>query len=322
MARPSTPSATRSRALARMLRALDVRANSMLITVFGDAIAPRRQSVWLGSLIALLAPLGLSSRLVRTSASRLSADGWFTAVREGRRSYYGLSEAGLQRVQHADRRIYEFNLPQWDGRWTVVLLATTMRASDRLRLQRELTWESFGRLSPHVFAHPHASHAALQEIIAAAGQQDQVAVLRAQALDGFSSQPLQHIMHATFALERVAEAWKQFIQRFAPLLQEAAPWEPADAFVARSLLIHEYRRVLLRDPNLPQVFLPADWPGVQARSLCEALYGKLLKASETYLHAQVQAQDGALAPTPRAITHRLAHRPPRQKPGTEAPARA
>jgi phenylacetic acid degradation operon negative regulatory protein len=307
---------TRSRQLAGLLRALDVRANSMLITVFGDAIAPRRQSVWLGSLIALLAPLGLSSRLVRTSAFRLSADGWFTATREGRRSYYGLSEVGLQRVQHADRRIYDFNLPQWDGQWTLVLLDTAMRASDRLRLQRELTWESFGRLSPHVFAHPHASHAALHEIIAAAGQQAHVAVLRAHGLDGFATQPLQDIMHGTFALDRVADAWSQFIQRFSPLLDADAPWEPADAFVARSLLIHEYRRVLLRDPNLPKVFLPADWPGVQARRLCETLYSGLLKASEGYLRAQVKTQDGPLAPTPRAITHRLSRHRPRQKPAS------
>ncbi|MEP6972195.1 MAG: PaaX family transcriptional regulator C-terminal domain-containing protein, partial [Betaproteobacteria bacterium] len=170
-------------------------------------------------------------------------------------------------------------------------------------------WESFGRLSPHVFAHPHASHAALHEIIAAAGQQGHVAVLRARGLDGFSAQPLQDIMHGTFALDRVAEAWNQFIRRFSPLQHAQVQWAPAEAFVARSLLIHEYRRVLLRDPNLPKVFLPADWPGVQARRLCEELYSGLLKASETYLRAQVQTQDGALAPTPRAITHRLSRHP-------------
>lgn len=315
MVRLPVPPSSRSPRLTQILRDVDVRANSMLITVFGDAIAPRRQSVWLGSLIVLLEQLGLSSRLVRTSAFRLTADGWFSASRDGRRSYYGLSEAGMQRVQHADRRIYEFNLPQWDGQWTLVLLDSTMRASDRSRLQRELTWESFGRLSPQVFAHPHASHAALKEIITAAGQQDHVAVLRANNLDGFSAKPLQDIMHGTFALTRVAEAWNQFIQRFSPLLDGLPPWDPSEAFIARSLLIHEYRRVLLRDPNLPKAFLPADWPGVQARRLCEQLYSSLLKPSEAYLRAQVLTQDGVLAPTPREIKHRLLRR---DTPGKQA----
>ncbi len=313
MRHPPDPCAGHQAQLADLLRAADVRANSMLITVFGDAIAPRDQSVWLGSLINLLAPLGLSSRQVRTSAFRLTADGWFTARREGRRSYYGLSELGMQRVQHADRRIYGFNQPQWDGQWTLVLLQATMRASDRLGLQRELTWEGFGRLSSHVFAHPHANDAALREIIASARQQDQVAVLRASGLDGFSTQPLQDIMHATFALTRVADAWNQFIHRFTPLQALVPAWEPAHAFMARSLLIHEYRRVLLRDPNLPLSFLPADWPGVQARRLCEELYGVLLKASERYLHAHVQTLDGALAPTPRTVIQRLVHHTSRAK---------
>jgi phenylacetic acid degradation operon negative regulatory protein len=47
----------------------------------------------------------------------------------------------------------------------------------------------------------------------------------------------------------------------------------------RTLLIHEYRRVLLRDPNLPEALLPAGWPGLQARALCESLYlGDFAKA--------------------------------------------
>lgn len=277
--------------------------------MFGDAIAPRRQSVWLGSLIALLGLFGLSSRLVRTSAFRLGAEGWLVSARNGRRSYYGLSDAGLLRVQHADRRIYEFNLPQWDGHWTLVLLDAAMRASDRQHLQRELLWESFGRLSSHVFAHPHVNHRSLAEIIAAAGAQDRVAVLRAQSLAGTPGKPLQRIMHDTFELTRVADAWKQFIGRFAPLLPDAQRLTQADAFFVRTLLIHEYRRVLLRDPNLPKVFLPASWPGVRARQLCEQLYGLLLQPSELFLRTHVQTQDGTLARTPRAITRRLTHAP-------------
>jgi phenylacetic acid degradation operon negative regulatory protein len=141
-----------------------------------------------------------------------------------------------------------------------------------------------------------------------------VAVLRATSLDGFSTRPLQDIMHATFSLTRVADAWNQFIRRFSPLQTQGPAWEPADAFMVRSLLIHEYRRVLLRDPNLPLAFLPPDWPGVQARDLCEQLYGAVLRASERYLQAQVDTLDGPRAPTPRAISQRLVHHTVRKRP--------
>jgi phenylacetic acid degradation operon negative regulatory protein len=46
-------------------------ARSLLVTVFGDSVAPHGGRAWLGSLIGLLAPFGISERLVRTSVYRL-----------------------------------------------------------------------------------------------------------------------------------------------------------------------------------------------------------------------------------------------------------
>ncbi len=276
----------------------------MLITVYGDAIAPRHQPVWLSSLILLVQLFGLSARLARTSASRLTSDDWFVATRIGRRSYYGLSHAGLLRVQHADRRIYEFNLPKWDGRWTIVIVDNSIRASVRQHLKRELLWESFGQLAPGVFAHPHVDHRSLHEIVTAVGAEDLVAVLSAESIESYSRQPLQIIMHNTFKLARVELAWKQFIARFSPISADLASLTQAEAFFVRTLLIHEYRRVLLRDPNLPEALLPAGWHGVQARQLCENLYRGLLGGSEQFLQTHVETADGHLAKTPHAILRR------------------
>lgn len=292
--------------IAKVRRGLTLRANSVLITIYGDSIAPRGQAVWLGSLIELVSLFGLSSRLVRTSAFRLTADDWFVATRLGRRSFYELSSVGLLRVQHADRRIYEFNLPEWDGRWTLVLLDASMRASIRARLKRELLWESFGQLSPSVFAHPHVDHRSLKDIVEAAGAENLVAVLSAESLDGYSRLPMQAIMHDTFKLTKVAQAWKQFIARFEPVFTDSHPLNQAEAFFVRTLLIHEYRRVLLRDPNLPMALLPDGWPGLHGRQLCEALYRSLLARSESFLQANVITLDGPLKKTPRAIVERLA----------------
>lgn len=293
----------------RIRKGLVLRANSLVITVYGDAVAPREQAIWLGSLIALSELFGLSSRLVRTSAFRLVADDWLDVERVGRRSYYGLSDIGLLRVQHADRRIYEFNLPQWDGRWTLAVLDGSMRASQRLDLKRELLWESFGQLAPNVFAHPHADHKSLREILKAAKAEETVAVLSAESLGSYSRKPLQIIMKDTFKLERVEQSWKQFIARFSPVVSIYRNLTPVESFFVRTLLIHEYRRVLLRDPNLPEALLPVNWPGLHARHLCEELYGKLLAPSELFLQSHVETADGALVKTPRAITRRLSRKP-------------
>jgi phenylacetic acid degradation operon negative regulatory protein len=308
--------------VARLGRGLVLRSRSILVTVFGDSIAPRAQAIWLGSLIDLVRMFGISPRLVRTSASRLKADDWFVATRIGRRSYYGLSELGHWRVRHGDRRIWDFNRPDWDGRWTLVVLDSAIRASARQHLERELVWQSFGRLAAGVFAHPHADHHCLAEIVATRRAQDFVAVLSAESMEAYSSKPLQTIMRETFRQAAVETAWKEFVHRFSPVAAELPALTPAEAFFVRTLLIHEYRRVLMRDPNLPEALLPSAWPGVQARQLCERLYRKLLAPSERFLQAHVQTAEGPLMKTPRAIISRLPGRHVEKAPSVQRARRA
>lgn len=295
-----------SSAVAMLRRGLVLRANSVLITLYGDVMAQRGQAVWLGSLIQLADLFGLSARLVRTSAFRLSADDWLACTRLGRRSFYALTAAGLQRVHHAEQRIYDFKLPEWDGLWTLAILGAGIPASARLHLKRELRWEGFGELSPNVFAHPHASHTSLKDIIRSADSVEKTVVLSAQSMAGYSGKPLQTVMHATFKLDQVAAAFKQFVTRFEPMLQDAASLSPVEAFFVRTLLIHEYRKVLLRDPHLPQALLPTNWPGLHARQLCESLYGQLLTDSEAFLQTHVQTLDGKLIKIPRLRAKRMA----------------
>ncbi|MCO4863048.1 phenylacetic acid degradation operon negative regulatory protein PaaX [Cupriavidus sp. WGlv3] len=293
--------------IARLARGLKLGANAMLSTLFGDVVAPQPQAIWLGSLIRLAAPFGINDRLVRTATFRLAADDWLAATRIGRRSYYGLSEAGLQRMLHAGKRIYAGDAPAWDGRWTMVLVRGDVRATIRQKLKRELLWEGFGAIAPGVLAHPNADLASLREIIQAARAQEYVAVMEASSLEAFSLRPLQALMHQTFKLGDVAHAWQALLRRFSPLADEAAGLPPVDAFFVRTLLVHEYRRVLLRDPNLPEALLPQDWPGRTARGMCSGMYGALLEASEKYLHEVVEVAEGRLADASNELRKRFKH---------------
>src|SRR5262245_35383449 len=83
-----------------------LRGGSLIISIFGDSIAPRGGSISLASLIALAKPFGLTERLVRTSVARLAKDGWLEAERRGRLSFYRLAKPGRARFEEATRRIY------------------------------------------------------------------------------------------------------------------------------------------------------------------------------------------------------------------------
>ena len=106
-------------------------------------------------------------------------------------------------------------------------------------------------------------------------------------------------------LDTLAEAYLKFISAFEPMrsaLEADAVMTDLDALVTRVLLIHEYRRVELRDPILPSEVLPQDWPGGRARALCADLYKQLVTPSERWLDAYAVDENGApLPPSPQVF---------------------
>src|SRR5215475_11102301 len=81
-----------------------VRAWSLIVTLYGDAVVPRGGSLWLGSLVDIMARLRIDAGHVRTAMSRLTSDGWLERERIGRNSYYRLSKRGEGDFATATRR--------------------------------------------------------------------------------------------------------------------------------------------------------------------------------------------------------------------------
>ena len=259
----------------RFLAERPVRANSLIITVYGDMIAVHGGTVWLGSFIRLVQPLGLNERMVRTSVFRLVKEKWLVAEQLGRRSFYSLTAVGRRRFEHAYRRIYDEPRADWSGDWQLVLTGGSLKPAQRDALRKELLWEGFGNIAPGVLAHPSANAASLMDILEDSGARDKVVVMQARALGNTAGKPLQELVHDCWGLAALAEDYNRFIERFRPAqkaMRGARHLDPQQCFVLRTLLMHEFRRVQLRDPQLPQQLLSAHWPGHMARQLCRDLY--------------------------------------------------
>lgn len=288
--------------IAALPAAIRPKANSLLVTVFGDTVAPHGGRVWLGSLIRLVAPLGLNERLVRTAVTRLAGDDWLARQNRGRRAYYGLSDSGRRRFEQATRRIYAGAAPAWDGRWRIVA-AGALPSDDPRRddLRRELGWQGFGTISPGVFAHPMAETADLTQTLRDLGLADQVAVFETTdpGLDArpVGLEPLRRLVVHGWDLDRLAGAYRGFLDRFEPIwrgLRQESQITPQHGFVIRTLLIHEFRRAILRDPMLPDELLPIDWPGTAARTLCGEVYRRVWQTAETYVLSELETANGPL----------------------------
>lgn len=284
--------------VAPLLDAVAPRAKSLIITVYGDAVLPHGGSAWLGSLIDLMAHFGMSERIVRTSVFRLCKDDWLDNTQIGRRSFYRVTDSGKERFAVAERRIYAPLASVWDRGWDILMLPpNALDAEARDTLKRELLWEGFGAASPTVYAHPNCDEGAMHRLLARLGVADKVVHMKA-TLDragGFGA--LRDLVRACWDVDQLEHDYTAFLDRFRPLwaaLDGVDNPDPRLCFVLRTLMIHDFRRILLRDPMLPQDLLPSDWPGQESRMLTRNLYRRLTGPSEAHLMAALTTANGPL----------------------------
>ncbi len=265
------------------------------MTIFGDSITPLGGVVTLSSLIRLAAPFGVNERLVRTSVARLAQDGWLANRRDGRLSEYRLTESGRQRFADATRRIYASNPQTWIGTWTLVLLPTAS-AARRGELRRQLQWLGFGQLEPGVLAHATLAVAETRQACARLPDGDRVMVFAANGQDPKAD---RQIAANGWELEALATRYRRFIAAFEPVstsLARSPALDPESAFVVRTLLLHEFRKVHLRDPLLPAPLLPPDWAGLAAYELCRELYARVFHPAQAHLAKHARRLRGPLPP--------------------------
>lgn len=281
-----------------LLDRLRPKAKSLIITVYGDAISHHGGNAWLGSVIGLVERLGLNERMVRTSVFRLAKEDWLVSQQIGRRSYYRLTELGRRRFDAAHIRIYRHAQRPWDQGWTVVIPGGGVPyAEAREALRRDLGWLGFGQLAGGgMMLHPDPDEPALREVLAG----HRALVVRGPAAAWVAPEALGEVIGACWDLDRLAADYAGFLDTFRPVwqaLKDADSPDPELCFAVRTLLMHGYRRAILRDPMLPDELLPADWPGTAARALCRNLYRLVEAAAERHVMATLETAEG---PVPEA----------------------
>lgn len=282
-----------------------LRAGSLITTVFGDAIAPRGGTVWLGSLIAAMKAFGISERLVRTSVFRLVQDGWLQATQVGRRSYYSLTDEGRERFAQATHRIYGEPVTSWDGNWCLLLLSG-VDGDLKETVRKELGWLGFGVLSSNMLAHPAPDRAELDTKLGRLGVADDVVLLAARTERNEAG--MRRLAQESWNLDEIDARYEAFVKRFRPLIAaygRTSDVRPETAFLVRTLLIQEYRKVLLRDPQLPAELLPAGWHGTAAYQLCRNLYIAVYRQADDYLSATMETAEGPLPPPAASFMQRF-----------------
>jgi phenylacetic acid degradation operon negative regulatory protein len=134
-----------------------------------------------------------------------------------------------------------------------------------------------------VFAHPNSDLEQVREWLRGVDLGGEGLVLRSCSEDVAIDRAL---VAAGWDLAELARRYRRFVDSFTAVraaLATQADVSPQAAFIIRTLLIHDYRKIHLRDPLLPPALLPADWVGAAAYELCADLYAKVFAAAEEFL---------------------------------------
>ncbi len=266
-------------------------ARSLLLTVLGEFVHPRSQSVWTATLLEALGLLGVEEKSARQALTRTASEDLLTSWRHGRRVLWTLTPAGGQLLEEGTRRIYGFmgQRAPWDGRWLVlsVPIPETQRQL-RHRLRTRLTWLGLGSPTSGLWVTPDATkaaavHAAVREL-----RLEQQAFAWVGPASGIGDEA--RLLNDAWDLADVEDGYLGFLQTFEARAAEG----PREAFVAQVRMVHEWRRFPFVDPDLPHELLDHDWPGPRASAVFHERHG------QWHRQAQVEWErlDAAAGPRP------------------------
>lgn len=244
-------------------------ARSLLLSVFGEYVLPLGEPVWTSTLLRVLTGLQVEEKSARQALSRMAADGWIVAERDGRRVRWALTGHGRTLLSEGAERIYSFGRErdQWDGRWLVLLVSVPESRRDiRHQLRTRLTWAGLGSPAAGVWISPRVSREAEAKQVVENLGLDVAAVSFCGPFGGIGSE--RAMMEQAWHLGDLAAAYEEFVRDFAGL----QPTPGDQVLLAQIRLVHEWRRFPLLDPQLPLELLPPHWIGIRAANVFKDLH--------------------------------------------------
>jgi phenylacetic acid degradation operon negative regulatory protein len=252
-----------------------MQARSALFDVYGDHLRARGSQAPVAALVRMLDPVGIAAPAVRTAISRMVMQGWLEPVQLAGGRGYRTTERANHRLDDTGNRVYRREVPAWDGTWHLAFVDPPPTRAARTRLRADLTFVGYAELSDNVWVSPYP-RSELKSVLDRAG-----ATVRTARADEFDPAPT-----GAWDLERLHASYSGWLGAADDLVdQHLSAHEDQDeaAFAARFHLVHEWRKFLFADPGLPEVLLPADWPGRGAAELFAGEASRLKPGADRFV---------------------------------------
>lgn len=237
---------------------------SILVTLFGDIAQTPASHLSGKAVTAILTELNIRPEAIRVALHRLRNDGWIQSTKVGRQSNYSLTKWGLAQCAAASPRIY--------GPWlepTRVYLMANCPGDGMVTLP-----DGAIQIAPHLF-------------IISSPVDDSTALVTPL----YEDQPIPHWIHNKLFPEDLRAAALAFGKRVAvyeSLDPNLVPASPTQIAALRITIVHEWRRIILRAPNVPDFLQPSTGLNWESRRALSQMLDKIHKPNLDVLNGHCQ----------------------------------
>ena len=225
---------------------------SLMISLFGDLAQDKGQAIDGPVLSAIMAELQIKPEAARVALHRLRNDGWITSEKSGRISQHSLSAKGRAESAAASPRIYA-DPRGTDTDWQLVLTADAEAPGTE-----DMAACGFAPVAPRVFVGP-----------ATAKPPPETLSLRGTNIPDWLRQQAEP--------QDLRGGYEALLGTLTDLQQElpdADDLTPVQTAVLRCLIVHNWRRLVLKHPALPAPLVDPDWPGHRCHLAVADLLGR------------------------------------------------
>jgi phenylacetic acid degradation operon negative regulatory protein len=224
---------------------------SLMISLFGDLAQGDGDVIDGPVLTGIMNMLQVKPEAARVALHRLRNDGWITSQKSGRIGRHSLTSKGRAESAAASPKIYA-HPSEINHDWQLVMLEGATPG-----IESQMCDKGFVSLTNRLFL-GHLSSPSPDNALRLTGEtvpQWLPAQLEPEGLRGDYADLLKALADLKGALPRTANL------------------SPLETAVLRCLIVHNWRRLVLKHPSLPTALVAPDWPGLA----CHVLVADLLE---------------------------------------------
>ncbi|WP_293573752.1 PaaX family transcriptional regulator C-terminal domain-containing protein [Phaeobacter sp.] len=275
-------------AIAKLSDPQNQRVWSIIVSLFGDMAQQNGDCINGQTLTQIITPMGIKPEAIRVALHRLRKDGWIDSHKSGRASVHVLTDLGRRQSAEVTPRIYAAAAVPAQA-WHLVI-AEDGQSTALEPLLEQSTYFSVNRSTALGLCAPPR------------GGRDLLVVQDPEMrVPGWFQDRLfpADLCQACATLEQVLAAVLGMDLRHAAdgmAHREAGqsalpPLTELQIVTLRTLVVHRWRRVVLRHPDLPASFHPKAWRGEPCRQLVAELLSHLPRPQLTASGDLQQAND-------------------------------